>query len=55
MERAKGRNGGSMNVRFVEPCIEYGGKTSSTGTKVRLYTAPERKHPERGDLYDTEL
>lgn len=44
-----------MNVRFVEPCIEYGGKTNSTGNKIRLYTAPERKRPERGDLYDSEL
>lgn len=44
-----------MNVRFVEPSIEYGGKTSSNGNKIRLYTAPERKRPERGDLYDSEL
>lgn len=44
-----------MNVRFVEPCIEYGGKRSDNGNRIRLYTAPGRKRPERGNLYDDEL
>lgn len=44
-----------MNVHFVEPCIEYGGKKSDNGNRIRLYTAPGRKRPERGDLYDDEF
>lgn len=44
-----------MNVHFVEPCIEYGGKKKDNGKRIRLYTAPGRKRLERGDLYDSEL
>lgn len=44
-----------MNVHFVEPCIEYGGKRNDNGNRIRLYTAPGRKRPERGNLYDNEL
>lgn len=44
-----------MNVRFVEPCIEYGGKRNDNGNRIRLYTTPGRKRSERGNLYDNEL
>jgi hypothetical protein len=44
-----------MNVHFVEPSIEYGGKKKNNGNRVCLYTAPSRKPTDRGDLYDDEL
>ncbi len=44
-----------MNIHFVEPNIEYGGKKGNKGNRIRLYTAPGRKRLERGPLYDDEL
>lgn len=44
-----------LNVHFVNPCIEYGGKNNDNGRIIRLYTAKGRKLPERGILYDDEL
>lgn len=44
-----------MNIHFVEPSIEYGGKHNDNGNRIRLYTAPGRKRPERGILYDNEI
>lgn len=44
-----------MDIHFVEPGIEYGGKKSNNGNRIRLYTAPGRKRLERGPLYDDEL
>lgn len=44
-----------MNVHFVEPSIEYGGKKKNNGNRICLYTAPSRKRIERGNLYDDEL
>lgn len=44
-----------MNIHFVEPCIEYGGKKGDIGNRIRLYIVPGRKRPERGALYDDEL
>lgn len=44
-----------MDIHFVEPSIEYGGKKGNNGNRIRLYTAPGRKRLERGPLYDDEL
>lgn len=44
-----------LNVHFVNPCIEYGGKNNDNGRIIRLYTAKGRKLPERGTMYDDEL
>lgn len=45
----------SMNIHLVSPYIEYGGKRGDKGNRIRIYTAPGRKRPERGTLYDTEI
>lgn len=44
----------SMNVHFVTPHIEYGGKNRDNGKRILLYTAKGRKRTERGMLYDRE-
>lgn len=44
----------SMNVHFVKPNIEYGGKNKDNGKRILLYTAKGRKRMERGVLYDEE-
>ncbi len=44
----------SMNVHFVKPHIEYGGKNKDNGKRILLYTAKGRKRIERGMLYDKE-
>lgn len=45
----------SLNVHFVSPYIEYGGKRNDNGNRVRLYTIPGKKRIDRGILYDEEL
>lgn len=45
----------SMNVHFVEPAIEYGGKKKNNGKRIVIYTAKGRKPVKRGELYDEEL
>lgn len=44
----------SMDVHFVTPDIEYGGKNKDNGKRIVLYTARGRKPTERGVLYDEE-
>lgn len=44
----------SMNVHFVTPHIEYGGKNRDNGKRILLYTAKGRNRTERGMLYDRE-
>lgn len=43
-----------LNSHFVED-IQYGGLKKNNRHRIRLYTAPGVKHPDRGDLYDDEL
>jgi hypothetical protein len=43
----------SMNIYLVE--LEYAGKRKINSKRICLYTAPGRKRPERGVLYDDEL
>lgn len=45
----------SMNVHFVSPYIEYGGRHRNKGNRICIYTAPNRKNSQRGTLYDEEL
>ena len=45
----------NMNIHLVSPYMEYGGKRGDNGNYIRIYTAPGRKRPERGTLYDTEI
>lgn len=44
----------SMDIHFVKPDIEYGGKNKDNGKRVVLYTAKGRKPTEREVLYDEE-
>lgn len=44
----------SMDVHFVKPDIEYGGKNKDNGKRIVLYTAKGRKPTEREVLYDEE-
>ena len=44
-----------LNVHFVKPHIEYGGKQNNNGRIIRLYTLKGRTPQERGFLYDDEL
>lgn len=44
----------SMDVHFVKPDIEYGGRKNDKGKRVILYTAKGRLRSERGVLYDEE-
>lgn len=45
----------ALNVTFVKPCIEYGGKRKDKSHRMVIYTTPNRRHKERGILYDEEL
>lgn len=45
----------SLNVTFVKPCIEYGGKRKDKSYRMVIYTTPNRRHKERGILYDEEF
>ena len=44
----------SMDVHFVKPDIEYGGKNKDNEKRIVLYTAKGRKSTEREVLYDEE-
>lgn len=44
-----------MNIHFISPEIEYGGKGNNNRNRIRLYTAPGKKQIDRGTLYDDEL
>jgi len=44
----------AMNIYLAKP-LEYGGKRKNNSKRICLYTAPGRKRPERGALYDDEL
>lgn len=44
----------AMDVHFVKPEIEYGGKNRDNGKRIVLYTAKGRKATEREVLYDEE-
>ena len=44
----------SMDIHFVKPDIEYGGKNKDNGKRIVLYTAKGRKPTEREVLYDEE-
>lgn len=44
----------SMDIHFVRPDIEYGGKNKNNGKRIVLYTAKGRKPTEREVLYDEE-
>lgn len=43
-----------MNLHFVKPDLEYGGKNRDKGKLIVMYSTKERKPPERGGLYDGE-
>lgn len=45
----------SLNATFVKPCIEYGGKRKDKSYRMVIYTTPNRRHKERGILYDEEF
>lgn len=44
-----------MNVTFVAPYIEYGGKYRNKGNRIIIYSVPNRKFKKRGVLYDEKL
>lgn len=44
-----------MNVTFVAPYIEYGGKHRNKGNRIIIYSVPNRKFKKRGVLYDEKL
>ncbi len=44
-----------MNVTFVHPYIEYGGKHRNKGNRIIIYTVPNRKLLKRGILYDEKI
>ncbi len=57
MERWKERKkyiADSMNLHFVKPDLEYGGKRKDNGKLIVMYSTKGRKPPERGGLYDGE-
>lgn len=41
-----------MNLHFVKPDLEYGGKNKDKGKLIMMYSKKGRKQPERGVLYD---
>ena len=43
-----------MNLHFVNPDLEYGGKNKDKGKLIVMYSKKGRKPPERGVLYDEE-
>lgn len=43
-----------MNLHFVKPDLEYGGKNRDKGKLIVMYSTKGRKPPERGGLYDGE-
>lgn len=43
-----------MNLHFVKPDLEYGGKNKDKGKLIVMYSNKGRKPPERGVLYDEE-
>lgn len=45
----------SMNVSFVTPNVEYGGKNKDKSYRMVIYSTPTRNYKERGTLYDDEL
>lgn len=44
-----------MNVTFVAPYIEYGGKQRNKGNRIIIHSVPNRKLKKRGVLYDEKL
>ena len=57
MERWKERKkyiADSMNLHFVKPDLEYGGKKKDNGKLIVMYSTKGRKMPEREVLYDEE-
>lgn len=44
----------SMNLHFVKPDLEYGGKNRDKGKLIIMYSKKGRKQIERGILYDEE-
>lgn len=42
----------ALNVTFVKPCIEYGGRRKDKAYRIVIYTTPNRKHKQRGIMYD---
>lgn len=44
-----------MNITFVSPYIEYGGKHRNKGNRIIIYSVPNRKFKKRGALYDEKL
>lgn len=45
----------AMNIHFVTPYMEYGGKNKDNGKRIIIYTAPTRKATRKEILYDTEI
>ncbi len=45
----------SMNVSFVTPYVEYGGKNKDKSYRIVIYSTPTRNYKVRGTLYDDEL
>ena len=46
--------GDSMNLHFIKPDLDYGGKNKDNGKWIVMYSKKGRKPPERGILYDEE-
>lgn len=41
-----------LNISFVSPYLERGGKNRNKGKRIIIYSVPDRKLKERGLLYD---
>lgn len=50
--KCKGAIADSMNLHFIKPDLEYGGKNNNKGKLIVMYSTKGRKPPERGVLYD---
>jgi len=44
-----------MNIHFVAPYIEYGGRNKNNSKWILIYTAKYRKAKEQGIMYDDEF
>lgn len=51
-EKMKEEIADAMNVHFVNPEIEYGGKNRDNSNRIRIYTIAGRIAKDRGTLYD---